>query len=68
MTDDGYVRVTARVLRMTGMAFLIQHPDDSDVTHWIPMSCIHGGDEANISIGAECEFRLRTWKAKEADL
>lgn len=62
--DDPYVTVECKIVRATEKA--VQIEDGGGDTHWLPRSCLHGGDDGLVdgSIGDDVQLKVRRWIAE----
>jgi hypothetical protein len=66
--DDPYVQVECTVLVVREKS--IQIEDTAGDKHWIPRSCIHGGDDRLLTRleGEETTIKIRKWQAESKGL
>ena len=62
--SDAYVKIDCLIVKVTPKAVLI---DVNGSEHWVPRSCIHGGDEIRLDalhVDDEVELKIFQWIAE----
>jgi hypothetical protein len=67
--DDPYVEIACEIRGTSPKAVKVELTV-TKTTHWIPRSCLHGGQERRIeeSVGEALELKVRRWFAEKESL
>lgn len=67
--DDPYVEIECTIVDASPKAVKVRLSSTRDI-HWVPRSCLHGGQESRVAElqGDELKLKVRRWFAQKEGL